>query len=123
MRNLEFKANGAVNPQVLDQEIKAAVGEGVIGISTDGDGGVIVHLEDSTDEKAAQLAITGALKDHDPRVKSAEQEAQEAVVTRVRAFIEAPEIDTRNALTTAQLTAKVAELEGLVRLLLGARES
>lgn len=121
MKNLEFK-NAAVNPAKFDEEVRAALGSAVFGISTDGEN-VIVHVADDAKEADARLTIAGLLKDHDPRVKTEEQLALEATVTRINTFIEAPDTDTRNALTNAQLTAQVAELQGMVKLLLGAREA
>ncbi len=124
MRDIKFENAGAVNVALLDGEIKAALGAGKIAGITSDSITLTVHVtDDALKEVDIRTTLATVLKNHDASAKTPEQAAQEAVVNRLKAFIEAPEIDTRNALTNAQLTTKVAELEGLVRLLLGAREA
>lgn len=124
MKHLEFTSAGAVNPAVLDAEIRAALGaDKIAGLSTDGAGGIIVHvLDEALSEADVRAAIAGVLKVHDATVKSDIEQQLEATRQALVAFIDAPDISKERAMTTAELTARLVEHEKMLKLLLGARE-
>lgn len=124
MRNIEFQNTGSVNLEVLDAEIRAAFGaDKIAGLSSDGDGGIVVHvLDDSLSEKEARTTAADVLKAHNASAKTARQQQVEATRQTLVDFVAAPDVSKERAMTTAELTARIAEHEKILKLLLGARE-
>lgn len=89
MQNLTFKR--PVNREALDAELRTAIGEGLIGIST-GPSGVVIHVADSVSPQTVQTVVNA----HDPSRLTPKQQA---------------EIDRKNKLDQARRDYGSAELD------------
>lgn len=122
MIDIQFELAGGIDAEVLDEELRDALGEEVVGVSV-GPGGLTVHVTD--DAKGVRGRVQAIVMDHDPGKLSRRQaKVQERLLKRHEARLAAAEeLDDTRIADLPELNRRVRRLEQEVLAILeGLRE-